>query len=358
MSAASNHAVVHAVGDVMLGRRVGRQIERFGPKFVLAPVDGLLADADLVCGNLEAPLCDGPQSPGGLRADPGAVAALRRFDVVSVANNHIHDCGDRGVDETLATLRCAGIACAGIGDDEDEALAPVVLSARGLRVGFIACVSRALLSQRATRHRLGELESALLLPTVAAARQGVDALILSVHAGNEHVPYPPPSLRARVLELARAGADVVLTHHPHVLGCHERAGTALVWHSLGDFLFDGETEARRRSGVLALELGDRGAASFSLTPTEITADLQVAPAPPELAARVLADVGRRSRTLVEHAYASRYPGHYVQALARAQAQGLRAARRRNGSGAALRRALGLVRFAPTHVSKFLRGRFM
>jgi poly-gamma-glutamate capsule biosynthesis protein CapA/YwtB (metallophosphatase superfamily) len=358
MSAAPSHAVVHAVGDVMLGRRVGRQIERFGPDFVLAPVDGLLADADLVCGNLEAPLCDGLETPGALRADPGAVAALRRFDVVSVANNHIYDCGDGGVEATLATLRRAGIQCVGIGDDEDEALAPVVLSARGLRVGFMACVSRALLPERAGRHRLAELESALLPRMVAAAREGVDALVLSVHAGNEHVPYPPPSLRARVVELARAGADVVLTHHPHVLGCHERVGSALVWHSLGDFLFDGETEARRRSGVLSLELGHGPAASFALTPTQITADLQVAPAPPELAARVLADAARRSRTLSDRAYGRRYPRHYVQALARAQAQGLRAARHRHGTGAALRRAVGLVRFGPAHASKLLRGRFM
>jgi poly-gamma-glutamate capsule biosynthesis protein CapA/YwtB (metallophosphatase superfamily) len=358
MSAVANHALVHAVGDVMLGRRVGRQIERFGPEFVLAPVDGLLAGADLVCGNLEAPLCGGPDAPGALRADPAAVAALRRFHVVNLANNHIHDCGDGGVDETLATLKCAGIEYVGIGDDEDEALAPVLLSARGLRVGFIGCVSRALLSERATRHRLGELESALLPRMVAAARQDVDALILSIHAGNEQVAYPPPSLRARAVELARAGADVVLTHHPHVLGCHERAGSSLVWHSLGDFVFDGETEARRRAGVLSLELGHGRAATFSLTPTQISADLQVAPAPPELAARVLAAAERRSRRLGEREYVRRYPRHYVHALARAQVQSLGAARRRHGTGGALRRAVHLVRFGPAHASKLLRGRFM
>jgi poly-gamma-glutamate capsule biosynthesis protein CapA/YwtB (metallophosphatase superfamily) len=353
-----NRALVRAVGDVMLGRRVGAQISRFGPAFVTTLVDELLADADLVCGNLEAPLCSGPESPGSLRADPSAVAALARFDVVSVANNHINDCGEEGIEETLATLDRAQVRYVGIGDDEDEALRPVVVSTRGLRVGFIGCVSRSLIDPRLTRRRLGALESALLPQIVAAERDNVDALILNVHAGNEHVALPPPSLRARALELCEAGADVVLTHHPHVLGGYERAGSSLVWHGLGDFVFDGETEARRRGGVLTLEIGHGGLSAFELTATRITADLQVAPAPAALAARITADADRVSRALRAHGYSRRYPWRYIHALARRQAQSIRAAHHGHGASGVLRRAVRLVRSAPAHASKLLRGRFM
>lgn len=359
MSAAKPRGVlVRAVGDMMLGRRVGEQIGRFGPEFVTALVDDLLAEADLVCGNLEAPLASGRHDSASLRADPAAVAALRRFDIVSVANNHIHDCGDDGIDATLATLSDAGIRYMGIGDSEEEALRPVVMSARGLRVGFIGCVSRALVPPRLARHRLGELESAVLDEVVAAVRGTVDALILNVHAGNEHVPFPPPSLRARAVELCRAGADVVLTHHPHVVGGFERVGASLVWHSLGDFIFDGETEARRHGGLLTLEVGKPGPIAFDLTATRMTAELAVAPAPPALAARVLADVDRVSRTLGKPGYARRYPWRYLRALAAAQVQSIGAARRRHGASAAAKRAARLVRYAPAHAAKLVRGRFM
>jgi poly-gamma-glutamate capsule biosynthesis protein CapA/YwtB (metallophosphatase superfamily) len=342
----------------MLGRRVGRQISRRGPGFVTALVDELLAGADLVCGNLEAPLFSGQEPEGALRADPSAVAALGRFHVVSLANNHIYDCGEEGIEETLATLQGAGIRPIGIGESEEAALAPAVLSADGLRVGFIGCVSRSLLAPGARRHVLGGLESAILPRCVAAERENVDALIVNVHAGNEHVPFPPPSLRARALELCRAGADVVVTHHPHVIGGHERSGRSLVWHSLGDFVFDGETDARRRGGVLRLVVGRSGPVGFELIPTHITADLQVAPAPPPVAEQVIADAARVARALGKPRYSHRYPRRYVQALARAQIEGIRAAHRRGGLSGAMRRAVGLVRFAPAHVSKVLKGRFM
>jgi poly-gamma-glutamate capsule biosynthesis protein CapA/YwtB (metallophosphatase superfamily) len=351
-------ALVCAVGDVMLGRRVGRQIELRGPGFVTALVDEVLAAADLVCGNLEAPLCSGPEPEGALRADPSAVAALRRFDVVSLSNNHILDCGDEGVEETLSTLQAAGIRPIGIGESEEAALAPAVLSAGDLRVGFIGCLSRSLVPPGAPRHVLGELESAILPRCVAAAREDVDALIVGVHAGNEHVPFPPPSLRARALELCHAGADVVVTHHPHVIGGHERAGRSLVWHSLGDFVFDGETDARRRGGVLRLAVGRGGPVGFELIPTHITADLQVAPAPPPVAARAMADAARVARALGAPRYSRRYPRRYLQALARAQLEGIRAAHRRDGPSGVVRRAVRLVRLAPAHASKVLRGRFM
>jgi hypothetical protein len=233
-----------------------------------------------------------------------------------------------------------------------------VLTANGLRIGFIGCVSRSLIAPRPGRLGLGELESSVLPRRVAAARQDVDALIVGVHAGNEHVPFPPPSLRARVLALCRAGADVVVTHHPHVLGGHERAGRSLVWHSLGDFVFDGETEARRRGCALRLALGGGEPVGFELIPTLIDPDLQVAPAPPPVAARVMADAARVTRALGSPRYSRRYPARYAGALARAQVDGIRAAHRRDGPAGVARRAVRLVRFAPAHASKLLKGRFM
>jgi poly-gamma-glutamate capsule biosynthesis protein CapA/YwtB (metallophosphatase superfamily) len=346
------------VGDVMLGRRVGERAARLGAESVTALVDELLAGADLVCGNLEAPFCGTPGAQGALRADPSSVAALRRFDVLNLANNHIGDCGDAGVDETLATLRDAGIRPIGVGGDEDEALAPAVLTKQSLRVGFIGCAARSLLPRDASsRHAFGALESPLLETAVGAARAGVDALVVSVHAGNERVAYPPPSVRARLSALCRAGADVVVTHHPHVLGGYERLERSLVWHSLGDFVFDGDTPARRRGGLLRVDVGEEGVREFTLVPTHLTDDLGVAPAPEAVAARVRADVERVTRALAAPDYRHRYPLRYARALLGEEFDRVRTTYRREGPGPAVRKGARLARFAPQHALNFLLGRF-
>jgi poly-gamma-glutamate capsule biosynthesis protein CapA/YwtB (metallophosphatase superfamily) len=346
------------VGDVMLARRVGERASRLGPEGVTALVDDLLAGADLVCGNLEAPFCRALAVKGGLRADASSVVALRRLDVLNVANNHIGDCGDAGVDETLATLRDAGIRPIGVGQDDEEALAPIVVTANSLRVGFIGCATRSLLPRGgSSRHVFGELESPLLLRMISDGRAHVDALVVNVHAGNEHVAYPPPSLRARLLGLCRAGADVVVTHHPHVLGGYEQVERSLIWHSLGDFLFDGDTPARRRAGMLAVDFATGGLRDFTLVPTHVSDDLRVAPAPGPVAAQAMADVERIRRALAAPGYRGRYPLRYVRAFLCEQVDRIRTTYRREGLGPALRKGARLARFAPEHALNFVLGRF-
>jgi poly-gamma-glutamate synthesis protein (capsule biosynthesis protein) len=345
------------VGDVMLGRRVGERAARDGAEAVTALVDELLADADLVCGNLEAPF-SGQHPAHGLRADPSTVAALRRLDVVSVANNHIRDCGDAGIEQTLVTLSDAGIRAIGVGRDEAEALAPVVLTVGSLRVGFIGCAARSLLPRGGqSGHVLGALESPVLMRTLGEWRAELDALVVSVHAGNERVPYPPPSLRERLHDLCRAGADVVVTHHPHVLGGYERVGRSLVWHSLGDFVFDGETPARRRAGILRIELERGGVRDFALLPTHVTDDLRVAPAPAPVAAEVAGGVELVRKALRTAGYRERYPLRYVRAFLGEQLARVRTTYRREGLGPAVRKGARLARFAPEHALHFVLGRF-
>ncbi|NLF45720.1 MAG: hypothetical protein GX581_06545, partial [Syntrophomonadaceae bacterium] len=48
-----------AVGDVMLGRNVGKAIEKQGYNYPFSALDGYMAKADITFGNLESPLSTG-----------------------------------------------------------------------------------------------------------------------------------------------------------------------------------------------------------------------------------------------------------------------------------------------------------
>ena len=130
------------LGDLMLGRHVAALIERQGMAALLSDVRAAAAGRPLVA-NLESPLCD--QSPavadGVTRfAAPTARAwDLRAQGVaaVSLANNHVLDCGDDGLQATINALDRAGIAHTGAGRSRLEATTPVILEVGDLRVGIL-----------------------------------------------------------------------------------------------------------------------------------------------------------------------------------------------------------------------------
>jgi poly-gamma-glutamate synthesis protein (capsule biosynthesis protein) len=82
-----------AVGDLMLARSVGERLLLNGPDWPFAGVADLLAEGDIVVGNLECVIAEqGQPQPKAytFRAPPVAAQALARagFDLVGLANNH------------------------------------------------------------------------------------------------------------------------------------------------------------------------------------------------------------------------------------------------------------------------------
>ena len=245
-------------GDVMLGRGVARALNGDWPA-AFAGIAERLADADLALANLESLLTNEPQLADGydLRAMPAAVGALYSagFDAVSLANNHALDAGKAGLAETLATLESAGIA-------------GVTSHAAGRLVSRIP-------PHPSLRYQLFAFDdSTIPLDVEAAARQvtGVaspaELVIISIHWGGEYQAAPSPRQRSIAEVLARAGADLVIGHGPHVLQPVERTGETLVAYSLGNLLFDQlYPDDSRWGAILRITLTTQGRMSFELLPT-------------------------------------------------------------------------------------------
>ena len=87
---------------------------------------------------------EGPKSAdwtGSYLIAPPSVAdelAWAGIDLVSAASNHSFDFGTSGIRSTRAHCEAAGMACAGIGTDLEEARAPVYAEAPDGRVALVA----------------------------------------------------------------------------------------------------------------------------------------------------------------------------------------------------------------------------
>ncbi len=235
------------------------------PDHWLSGIAPLTRAADLAIGHLEVPYTRCLHERSGDVPAPGAnpdhLAALARAGImaVSMAGNHMMDCGDEGLAETIATLDRNGIAHAGAGRDLAEARQPALIPCGGRTIALLSynCVGPELswadqgkpgcawVRVRASdggpsrpQAELVEIDpqsQALMEADIAAARQQADLVIVALHKGITHRPatlaaYERPLAAAAI----RAGADVVAGHHAHIAQGIELVNGKPVFHGLGN----------------------------------------------------------------------------------------------------------------------------
>lgn len=261
-------------GDTLLGFRIGDLIRERGTDYPWGGVTPTLGGADLAMVNLECSVSvrGSPQDKKWtFRAEPEALTGLRNagVDLVSLANNHVLDYGQEAFEDTLANLDKAGVARVGAGLNVDEAARPVILEAKGFKVGFLAATEFYPEAWLATDTRPG-VWSARYGEKLAAAlktlRPEVDCVVVSLHWGVEYESYPYAYQRQLARGLIDAGADLIIGHHPHVLQGLEVYKGGLIAYSLGNFVFTYKNRESQDSGILVVTLDRAGLAAARFLP--------------------------------------------------------------------------------------------
>ncbi len=214
-------------GDVMLSRHVARATERTGD--MAAPFINIADEFkqnDLAFVNLEAPFkeygpWDVPDEAMTFKVNPRMVEGLQLagIDIVSLANNHIYNAGQAGVDYTKQYLADNGIAyCLEHWD---------IREVNGLQFAYL-CYSYDL--NLDTNKLIADLQEVQNL--------GADVIIVSMHNGAEYTETISSS-QSNFAHLAiDYGADLVIGHHPHVVQRMEEYNGKYIFYSLGNLIFD------------------------------------------------------------------------------------------------------------------------
>jgi len=292
-----------AVGDIAFHQGISEFLTADGPDWPFARVQPVLGRARLLFGNFEFPFLP-PDFPLRER-DPGAslslvsgldgAQALRRagFDILNLAANHVLDAGSTGFDYTRDCLRQAGIRTGGVGYSQEEARRMEVIERDGLTFGFLCYAEDGNWTLGATNPGPAYYELETVLEDVAERRREVDILVVSIHADLEFLPTPAPVRLANSRRIARAGADIILEHHPHVPQGVEMAEGSLIAYSLGNFVFGAHTDdyikrhgpETAQSYVLLVNVDGDGVRSFERIPCVIAAPPDERPQPAEGADR-------------------------------------------------------------------------
>jgi poly-gamma-glutamate synthesis protein (capsule biosynthesis protein) len=224
------------LGDVALFGRFS-MVKNPGVFEYLKPVSDYLKPFQCVVGNLETPFVRSGRPRGAksayISSEPENVEILKFLGIsaVNLANNHVFDYGEDGLECTYRTLEQAEIRHFGT-DERHFDVGTVSFQ------GYCAYNTNPLgISRDGSRginaYDLETVESGML----EAKRRGLLSVV-SVHSGIEHVNYPSVEDMLAARQLAGVCPYVYYGHHPHVMQGVEVVGRSLIAYSLGNFCFD------------------------------------------------------------------------------------------------------------------------
>jgi hypothetical protein len=260
------------------------------PTGALGPgVPSLLSGAGLTMVNFESAMTNGtwpdPQPKTyNFYAPASALSAFRSagVDLVTEANNHGEDCGRAGLEMALQSRDQAAFTVLGIGQNSAQAFTPFQTVVDGEHVGIIAATqvidADLQASWTATTTQPG-LASAYdvsdLVAAVEAARKVDDTVIVFLHWGVELDACPDPLQEPLAGVLVKAGADIVIGSHAHVLLGGGFLGSAYVDYGLGNFAFYNTPAPTDQSGSLIITATGRRIDSVTWRPALIDGELPV-----------------------------------------------------------------------------------
>ncbi|MEG4499618.1 CapA family protein [Microcoleus sp. F10-C6] len=265
-------ATLIAVGDIMMhstqtrsGYDAKKKTYNFDSFF--APVKSILSTGDWVIGNLETPLAG--EDAGGYTGYPlfnapaqlADAAKKARFNILTTANNHALDRGEKGVIRTIANLRDRKIASTGTATSTAEASRTLISTKNNISLAMLAYTysTNGIPIPKGKDYLVALIDQKKIIKDIAKARkQGADIIAISLHFGNEYQRQPNSEQKQLVENLLKAGADIILGSHTHVVqpykifkfpGKNGKTRKAVAIYSMGNFI-SGQNKKYTDLGVI------------------------------------------------------------------------------------------------------------
>ena len=156
------------------------------------------------------------------------ILTLGSVEAVTIANNHAKDYGTKGYEGTKSHLEEAGISYV-----EDYSTL-IYTTDRGLKIGVCAADGS-----------VNAIKTDKVLECIAQLQEAeVHVIVCAFHWGNEGEYRPTEAQQELGKAAIDAGADIVWGTHPHVLQKIEEYGDGIIFYSLGNFSFGGNSNPR------------------------------------------------------------------------------------------------------------------
>lgn len=235
--------VISMVGDCTLassqrGGDFDRVIQQNGLEWPFSGTVDILSQDDFTLANLECSFSDANLRSASTFAflgtsDYAQILSNGSVEAVTNGNNHTLDFNERGVADTKAAVEAVNVGY--IGANESQ----IFTTESGLKVGVYCPGWRNATIDGANQ----------AIPVLREA--GADIVIYAPHWGLEGKYHEIAEQELVAHTAIDAGADIVCGTHPHVMQRMEEYNGGMIFYSLGNFSFGGNSAPRDRDSVIA-----------------------------------------------------------------------------------------------------------
>lgn len=272
----TKEAKLVAVGDLLMHMSLTRsgyipQQKTYNFDGFFTEVKPIISQADWAIANVETTLAGAEMGYSGyplFNAPAQLVDAAKNagFNVLTTANNHSLDKGEKGLINTINNIRSRGVASTGTARSAKEATQILMVKKNDINMAILAYTygTNGIPIPKGKGYLVSLINEGKIISDIAKARkQGAEIVTVALHFGNEYQRQPDARQKQLVERLIKAGADIILGNHPHVVqpyqifrvkGKDGKLKTRTAIYSLGNFIANQNGKYRNLGVIFSVKV--------------------------------------------------------------------------------------------------------
>lgn len=195
------------------------------------------------------PRFNSPQEVGDAFLDAG-------FNIVTFANNHTLDMGEKGILSSLSywdTKKSQGIMTAGSYRSFEERDTDIIMEKNGIKYTILSytTTTNGLSRPKGKEYLVNVYNPEQVKKDIERLRNKVDLLMVAMHWGEEYTHEPIQEQKDIAAYLSSLGVDIIIGSHPHVIQPIDFIGNTMVIYSLGNFIASQQGNVAKHTGLMA-----------------------------------------------------------------------------------------------------------
>ena len=191
------------------------------------------------------------------------------FNILTTANNHALDKGEKGLINTIKNIRSRGVLSTGTATSAEEAAKILIVNKNNISMAILAYTygTNGIPIPKGKNYLVSLIKENKIVQDIAKARkQGADVVTICLHFGEEYQRQPNEAQKQLVERLVKAGADIILGNHPHVVqpyqifklrGKDGNVKTRVAIYSMGNFIGNQSGEYRNLGVIFGVNIRKR-----------------------------------------------------------------------------------------------------